>query len=481
MRRRLASVVVAACLLTVTVFARDQVSVQQIDVDRAQRVTVIVDVTDQDGTLVPRLDRGQVVVHAPGEVPTTSVRPFQSADGVAYVVLVDVSGSAVGSQQAMKQALDTMISQLLPNDRMALLQFGEGYMVRQEFTDDKELLGKAAAFPKKAHGQTHLYSALRKAAELARRGDIGLPLRRAIVIMSDGKNNDQDTGLTEEDVVRSLSAVGAPLYAIDAGRAGGNRVICSATLARFATVSNGLCEAIGSRSIDDMYMRMRTAVRRVYVVEADCTRCTADGVARDLWVEVKLTSGTPRSATHQLTLVAPPPPPPPAPPPPVPWWKRPAGIAAIVVSLLALAGLATWLILRSRRPVVVEEPVQTHVEVPVVVPPTPPPPPIKAQLEFVVMRGSNSGKVYEVSLRDRATVGQGQLSDLRLDIDPDIAATHCEFSWSDDRLIVRHVAPTGVTCVNGVPIRAPRALENHDVVRIGNTDMRVVIQRPSVT
>ncbi|MFN7916980.1 MAG: VWA domain-containing protein [Vicinamibacterales bacterium] len=458
--------------------ARDQVSLQQWAVEyRDGRATLVAlaDILDERGLPVDGLTSAQLAVHAPMLLKTVSVRQFDASDGVAYVVLVDVSGSLPAAQHAERvRALQRLIRGLTANDRMALVTFGDAVSVRQGFTAEQGPLLDVVNQLEATDRVTRLYEALAKAAELVRSTTPGLPVRRAIVLLSDGKNTAQDSGFREDDVVRSLEQEGAPLFAIDAATTRGTPA-CGQTMARLATVTDGVCEPLASRPIDVMYDRMRNAIRRAYVIEADCEPCEADGVARQLWVEVMLSNGVLRSRSRMVTVQPPPSPPPPAERPAVNWRR----ILIVAVLGLVVVGGVVVVALKLRKK---EPPRQVDVAfdiqrtVAVTAPPPPPPrAPVMASLRFIVVGGRDSGRAYQAQLRDRLLIGRGAGCDVRLESEEGVADQHAEVTWADGHAYLRNVAPTGSTLVNGVPIRAPRAIEHRDTIRVGRIELRVLL------
>lgn len=96
-------------------------------------------------------------------------------------------------------------------------------------------------------------------------------------------------------------------------------------------------------------------------------------------------------------------------------------------------------------------------------------------LEFVVVGGGRLAKTYEVPLRTTVLLGRGSECQIRLD-DEEIAEAQCEFSWVNDRVYVRDVSPSSATFVGGGRLRVPRPIETEETIRVGRTELRILIR-----
>ena len=80
----------------------------------------------------------------------------------------------------------------------------------------------------------------------------------------------------------------------------------------------------------------------------------------------------------------------------------------------------------------------------------------------------------EIEITDRVVLGSDPgFSHLVFENDGEIAPAHCEIEFEEGRLYLRDLASTQGTFLNGVALTARQSLEEHDVVKIGRTEMRI--------
>lgn len=170
----------------------------------AQPVSLSLSQTWSDGPSVtfclnPRGPDGMPVRTAGAEVTAAAagrllkaseVRGFvASGRGVAYLILADVSASIRPAQfEEVRKAMANFAAGLRKVDRMALITFGDEVRVALDFTADQERIRKELDALKPTAPLTKLHLALSRALELGQRADPGLPRRRAIVALTDGKD-----------------------------------------------------------------------------------------------------------------------------------------------------------------------------------------------------------------------------------------------------------------------------------------------------
>lgn len=102
----------------------------------------------------------------------------------------------------------------------------------------------------------------------------------------------------------------------------------------------------------------------------------------------------------------------------------------------------------------------------------------QAQESYVVVYmtkiGMSEEHTYEIRIRGEVTLGRSpQRADYAFPEDAHMSSVHCALTYFDDRVILWDKGSMNGTQVNGVPITAPYALKCDDVIRIGNTELRV--------
>ncbi len=216
------------------------------------------------------------------------VRPFtDSQEGVGYVFLVDVSASLNDELFAqIRSALDDWVSRLRPQDRAAIVAFGSQSRVVVDWTDDLALLREALDRLEPTDRDTLLYQAIFDALDLGERRDEGLPGRRVVVVLSDGR--DEGSGQALDDVLDELRRRPLPIYAIGFSQLqGAQRVTYLDVLRRLATNSGGAFFEADRTQLAEAYERIAEAVNRVWVIDLECPQCIPDGRALRLQLSIR--------------------------------------------------------------------------------------------------------------------------------------------------------------------------------------------------
>jgi hypothetical protein len=447
-------------------------------------MTAYLDIVDAGGQPVADLKPASFVAAlGANSVQVTGIIPFlETGEGVAYTFLVDTSGS-IGSARfdRIRGAIQTWIAGLKPLDRAAIATFGDDYHLVADFTGDKDKLSAAlnALGPNDSH--TRLYQAIDRALELSRRIDKGLPVRRALVLLSDGK--DEGSALTPDDIVAKLRANRLPMYTIGVSnlpRPQRQRYLD--VLHRFSNASGGLYTEAGGDSVPSLYAAIQQAILRVFVAQLACQGCPADG--RSYPLEMTVTQGA-RGLKAEPFDVVPLPAPPvqsstSAPLPPlIPLWGW------VVAALAVIGAVAALIIRRNREPVrepseiakagaaigagglwqkssEQESSTSTHEDSPATGMP----------MKLTIVFGKPVGGAHELRLERTAIIGRGQDCDVVVD-DPQASNHHCELALVHGQLVVYDLDSTNSTYVNGVPIRGRHKLEPLDTIMVGDTELRI--------
>ena len=404
----------------------------------------------------------------------TALRSFASTgEGVGFIFLVDVSASlSTREMRAIQQAVRSWVDDLKPIDRAALITFGDQATVAADFTNDRAVLDGAVDSLKPIGSKTTLHLALRQALELGRRRDVGLPERRAIVILSDGK--DEGSSLTEDDVAATILEERVPIYSIGYSRLrGDDRRRGLDALGRFSADSGGLFNE--ATDIAATYAAMRQAIARVFVASAECPGCTGDGRLEHVRValnagtrvltdgmDVRLEASERADSSSDRTKI------PVASPSRAVWPLAAAGVAAflLLVGLVIVRG-------RSRRTDALGPTPRSPVDAPLpAAAVATPAPAFRVTLHF------RRGGVEPIAAAvDRSLLmGTSPECGLCLPEDPDASPKHCELIVDRGRLLIRPLEAATPTFVNGVPVSTRLALESGDLIMIGRTEMRMIVE-----
>jgi len=209
---RLAIALCISCTLPALVHAQAAPDQQVQDAFRSavDVVPIQASVRDARGRVVQGLSRLDFEVRDNGQVrPIIEFRSDRQSP-VTLAILVDMSGSmGIGPKIAMaRQAYESILSQLRPNDEAALFTFDSSLHERQGFTHDLTLLRDGLS-DFESFGTTSLYDATAAAARgLADR----TATHRAMVVLTDGI--DTSSRLTASEVSGLAAAIDVPVYIV---------------------------------------------------------------------------------------------------------------------------------------------------------------------------------------------------------------------------------------------------------------------------
>ncbi len=453
---------------------------------RLPDVVAYLDATDGAGNPVGSLDQVTATLQDQNLDLQELVRFESSNEGVAYLFLVDISKSLRERQFApIRAAIERWISGLNSADRAAIMSFGDSARLVQDFTNDQEVLRGALQGLGPTDLNTQLHLAIRTALEVSRRQDSDLPTRRVIVVLSDGK--DEGSGLTEEDVVSLLREDPLPIYAIGYSRlSAADRTRYLGVLNRFVQLSGGIFFEGTDEELDQVYDRIRQAIRRVWVARLTCSACQADGRPHPLVVTAAAGGKVFQANLNVRALAGLAPPSPPDPEPPSedepPWWLL---TVAAGTALLGLLGWWFWS-RRQSEPEYLEEPFDVDGDEAAELPPAVAEPELRSAavaktpaekpgrpLRLIIVHGRETGQAYELALTGHCVVGTEAGVDLALHEDG-LEPHHFELYLEGPNVWIRDLTRQRKTSVNGVPIAGPFQLESGDLVLAGRTEMRIV-------
>lgn len=415
----------------------------------------------------------------PSSAIIKQVEPFaQTNEGVAYVLLVDISKSLKPEQfTRVRTALKGWIQALTDKDRVAIVTFGKEVKLIRDFTGDKEILQKTVATLAPTDDRTQLHQGFMRALEMGKRVDASLPHYRVIVTMSDGQD-DFPGGVTAQEVLDRLKEDRIPIYTLGftPPAPSGKEKDALKALGVLARTSGGeYLEATGDRLEAD-YAALRQRICRVFIARASCPTCVADG-------QVQRVQLTQTEATRTLTdgvplrllpraVVAPPPAPLPTSsasgraPEKLWWWPY----AASGILLALLAGVPFLLRRRTSVPAsVAEEENEPSLPSPVTSPARGP----GVRVHLTVVGNTKPTKTYDVHLIDQAVIGRNptECAVIVAD-DSEISARHCQLVREDGAVFVHDLESRNGTLVNGVPIVGRHKLCDDDLLSIGRTNLR---------
>jgi VWFA-related protein len=410
---------------------------------------------------------------------TTAVQPFEtSGEGVAYIFLIDISKSIQPSQfDEIRNAVKTWIGGFNRNDRAALLTVGENVDVLSDFTSDPQALASKLDSLSPRDNKTLLHEALSRALDLERRSEPGLPTRRVIVVLSDGK--DEGSGLKDEDVVQKIGQDRLPIYAIGSSRLpASERRHYLDVLKRFSRLSGGLYVETGSTPLRQIYADMNRAIRQVYVITLQCEKCPQDGRPYPLRLNLTENGKVLNSDDISVVLVPAALPPPQAPLPP--WWRRKLPLwSYAVIALLVIAAIVAVLVASSRRRKAVHLAEGSNAGSPGLAEGAKQAPGTRGfPIRFAMVSGKDATLPRQLRLADRLVIGRNKDCDLVLANDDMVSGRHCQIESIEGKVVLRDLQSQNGTELNGVPVTARCRLQTGDCILLGHTQLRVTFEEP---
>jgi VWFA-related protein len=422
-------------------------------------ITLYVSVSDLQGRPAQGIQSGDFMVDEQGTLgKPASVKTFaESEGGMAIVLVLDASGSMKGQPfREAKRAVNSFLSLLGPKDRVALMVLEDEVRLAAPFTSNMRDV-KAKVDETEATAKiTLLYDGLAKAVDEINARGTTLPTRRAIVVLSDGRDEGSTKKL--EDVRDHALEANVPVYSVGFTRVGPQYL---PNLRRISDLTGGLyVDAHAPSQLSEIYAQVFEHVRSLYVVGFRATTIKPDGQSHMLRVRVTSqgtqTDTPPRSFIAPLIEVA----------TPRRNWVTGALVALAVLAALALV-IGWWAARRSRPGIcatcgraLAPDSVECAFCNAAAANPT--------FGRLVVQNGTGRGVEYELAEADN-TIGISKENRVVLKGDG-IAEQHAKISVSGKRYELTDSGSETGTYVNGKRVRQ-RYLKDKDVVKIGDVEL----------
>jgi VWFA-related protein len=140
------------------------------------------------------------------------VENFSRMDsGSRIVLMVDDSSSLRAEPEALKKAVDAVVSELYADDQMMIVAYNETAEILEDMTPDLKAL-EAASSKLRRKGFPNLFDGLLAVTDsLSHQAKTGID-KRAIILISDGYDSESKTKF--DDALRALQEENIVLYAI---------------------------------------------------------------------------------------------------------------------------------------------------------------------------------------------------------------------------------------------------------------------------
>lgn len=359
--KRILTLCISICILLVplTAYATTLTSVNISQTVQAEdTLFTFFDVSDETGAPMAGLASGDVALSIGNQDFTPTVKTMaESGLGIGYVFAVDISKSLTEKQfEGVREAIGSWIGGMGELDQAAILTFGDEITMLSDFTADTGALLSIVDGIAPTDGNTQLYNGILRALDVAKRQSAELPLRRVLVILSDGMD-DFPAGATMAEVTEKADEAGVPIYVV--GVEGRNNRAELNELGSVARLSGGELYLTGQDALLNGYETIYQRIQSGYVAGVMLDHTVADGSEKGLILSVKQGSVfVEDSVDVRLKAVAAPTPAPtlaptptPAPAPaPVPEPKKEMNpVIFVIAGVVVAVGMIVALILTGKK------------------------------------------------------------------------------------------------------------------------------------
>ena len=422
-------------------------------------------------------------------LPVVKLVPFRdSGEKIAAVLLVDISKSLSETRfNRVREALSAWIEAMVPGEKAALVAFGMETKILADFTDDKKLLESLVSSLKPTDMETQLNNAIIQANSLASQKNPSIPPRRIILVLSDGVN-DAPGAATREEVRKSVSTGGFPIFAVGYSKPGEKAAEVDKALGplgQLARESGGALYREAKGNFPEVYASIRAKLLQGQALWLDSSKVVRDGQVQRLTLayrsgEKSVSAGKDVRILPLAEAGAASSPDQPAEGVPAENEKKtPLSLIAGVAVLLALL-CGAFFLLKKKKEEVPEEAPDAFVNVgsaeseklqamsAVLAEPV--------ELEFAVL--GKEGPPVRVSIIDRILFGRDETCQLVIRWDPSVSGTHCElfFDFEKGGFFIKDLGSTNGTRLNGIALEAgvPSLVDKGDVISMGKTQIQLI-------
>ncbi len=277
-----------------------RVSIIQATIGSCPNISLVVAVTDKNGTPAPGLLQTNFSVSENGAPQAiSSVSAILSPKPVSTAVLMDSSGSMTDVLPDVETATTSFINQLGPGDQAEIIKFAGTFQVEQGFTSDKSLLNAAIASAFTNTSGTLVYDSLWRAIEdTATQPSTNV---RALILVSDGYDNDRNDVFpgsvhTLTQVIDLANQNGVAIFTIGLGN------VNTSVMTQLASETGGqYFFAPSFDQLSSIYQGIRNIFNGQYTVEYQSTSAGSKGSSTMLGVVVVDQSGNEGVVSKQIT------------------------------------------------------------------------------------------------------------------------------------------------------------------------------------
>jgi Ca-activated chloride channel homolog len=249
-------------------------------------VNVVFTVTDKHGRYIKDLKQNDFKVLDDSK-PASQIRSFRAETDLPLQVglLVDASNSVRDRFRFEQEAAIEFMNQIIrPSyDKAFIIGFDTTPEVTQDFTDNTELLSRGV-HALRAGGGTAMYDALYFACrDKLRNAEHAGPVRRAIILLSDGEDNQ--SRVTREEAIEMAQRAEVIVYAISTNVSGvkkqGDKI-----LERISDATGGVAFfPFQMRDVSNAFTEIQEALRSQYALAYIPEDFRSDGRYRTIQIQ----------------------------------------------------------------------------------------------------------------------------------------------------------------------------------------------------
>lgn len=278
--KRVISILLCLVLLSTCAYASGLTNVEiNQTIQSGDDLYVIFHAEDEYGEALSGLTTENVHLEVGGQVLDDELKTADAL-GMGYVFAVDISASLTVDQfAAVQEQMKAIVNSLGEQDQVAIVSFGTSVTTVSDFTNNKNTLKAVIDGLSPVDQYTMLYSGVMRAVDLATRQGDGLPLRRAVIVLSDGLNTvDDGTSMTEMRD-KAVSA-GIPLYI--AGIKGDGNGESLAALGEMARAAGGAIYTGTKDELAQCFEKLNAYISSGVLAAAKIPPVLADGSLKGL-------------------------------------------------------------------------------------------------------------------------------------------------------------------------------------------------------
>jgi hypothetical protein len=433
-------------------------------------------------------------------LPVKAAAPWDASTGVALVVAVDVSASlGPAAFKTLQQHVGAVLAQLPPRSQVALLAIGEQVRSVRPFGPPADAVTALGSL-RPDSPETALYEGVLAAQALAAQGSTDLPMRRAVLVLTDGID-DSRRGYSRDEALQKIARGEAPVLvmALTPAQVSPSQHDAVRALAQIARASGGDFAQAPAAKVGDSLKHLLNQMARVHLVTLDCAACPHDGAVRTLQVSVRQRDGSTMTDARELRLLA-------IPsanaasrageaasaasdPPVGPktatrswqWWV--AGLALLGAG--AFTGFVWWRRQQQRTRAAAQAAerqqqaaqasaaaiASTRVE-----PASPAPLEAPRPVQDITLDVAARGRLH-LRVGEDTVLGRSRQADVSIEHDAEASSRHAALYLERGVLMLRDLGSSNGTFLNGTRIARPEPLHDRDLLLIGRTEMRLYLGR----